>query len=106
VEIDIGTVLNHFDNTVDEQTLEVREYGLKFLTADGRVRTIRARKQVKYPKLPREGGSKSPKAQFNLKRNGAILVGDLDLGQPRTVKVASIAFFRNHGGTTWQPVRH
>lgn len=106
MEIDIGTVLNHFDNTVDEQTLEVRKYGLQFLTADGRVRTINARKQVKYPELPREGGSKSPKAQFNLKRNGAILVADLDLGQPRTIKVASIAFFRKHDSSTWLTVRH
>lgn len=106
MEIDIGTVLNHFDDTVDEQTLEVKEYGLKFITADGRIRTMRARKQVKYPGAPRVPGQKSSRQFFNLKRNGTMLVGDLDIGQPRTVKVAMITHFRNHNNATWQPVRH
>ncbi len=106
-QIDIGTVLNHFDDTVDERTSEVKEYGIRFITVDGRVRTMRARKNVKSPKrqlrapLSNRGG-----ITWNLKRNGTLLAHDLDIDEPRTVKVATIIGFKDFKTTTWLNVFH
>lgn len=105
--IDIGTVLNKFDDTVGEDDAQVKEYGIRFFTKDGRLRTMRARKNVKSPKQ----GLRAPlqergKGTFNLQRHGTMMVEDLDLRQPRTVKVATICGFRDFKETTWSKVRH
>ncbi len=106
--IDIGSVLNLFDDTVDEHTNDVKEYGIRFITSDGRVRTMRARKNVKSPQQQLVNGKTQPrgKFRFNLKRNGVMLLQDLDLAQPRSVKVAAIFAFRNFNETTWSRVYH
>ncbi|MEJ0030931.1 MAG: hypothetical protein WDO15_11400 [Bacteroidota bacterium] len=106
MEIDIGHVLNRIDDTIDEHSRAVKEFGLKFITSDGRCRTIRCRKNIKFPRAKRkESKTKIDRSTFNLKENGAILVGDLDKGEMRTIKIASIAFFRDHKKTEWHPVR-
>jgi hypothetical protein len=104
---DIGTVLNKFDDTVDEINSTVKEYGIRFITADGRVRTMRARKNVKAPtqqlSKPLE---KRGKQTFHLKRNGTMLMHDLDISEPRFVKVATIFAFKDFNSSTWHNVRH
>ncbi len=105
--IDIGTVLNHFDDTVDELNQDVKEYTIRFITGDGRLRTMRCRKNVQNPKqqlrapLPHKS-----KSLFNLKRHGTMLVHDLDIDEPRTVKVATFCHFKNFQESTWSRVRH
>lgn len=89
--IAIERVLKNFDDTIDEGTMQVRESGIKFITADGRLRTMRARKLVKAPRqqlgkpLDPRGG-----VTYNLKRNGVMMMEDIDKQEPRAVKVAMI----------------
>lgn len=105
--IDIGTVLNKFDDTVDEAEATVKEYGIRFITADGRLRTMRARKNVKAPKQELRAPLQTRgKGSFNLQRHGTMMVEDLDLKEPRTVKVATICGFRDFQHSTWSKVRH
>lgn len=105
--IDIGTVLQKFDDTYDEQDLTVKEYGLRFITADGRLRTMRARKNVKSPKQQLQAPlAKRAKGLFNLKRNGTMLVQDLDKAVPRTVKVFACCAFKDFNSNPWLNVRH
>ena len=105
--IDIGSVLNRFDDTIDEHDNAVKEYGIRFITSDGRLRTMRARKNIKAPKqelsqAPQERG----KFKYNLKRNGVMLLHDLDLDEPRTVKVATMFAFRNFNEKVWHRIYH
>lgn len=96
--IDIGTVLNKFNDVYDERDSVVKDYGIMFITADGRVRTMRSRKNVKAPaqqlKSPVSTRSRG-KGMFNLQRHGTILLQDLDKAEARTVKVAMIFGFRD-----------
>lgn len=105
--IDIGTVLSKFDDTFDEISHKVKEYTIRFLTADGRLRTMRARKNVKHPKaqlqMPLE---ERGRVMYNLKRNGVILLEDLERNEPRSVKVAMICFFKDFNSDIWNIVKH
>lgn len=104
---DIGTVLSKFDDTADELTAVVKEYGIRFITTDGRVRTMRARKNVKGPSRQLKAPLQERGRQlFNLKRHGTMLVHDLDKDEPRTVKVATIFSFKDFKESTWTNVRH
>lgn len=105
--IDIGTVLNHFDDTVDELNQAVKDYGIRFITHEGRLRTMQCRKNVKAPQQQLRGPlpAKS-RSMFNLKKHGTMLVHDLDIDKPRTVKVATIVQFKNFQSTEWNRVRH
>lgn len=105
-EIDIGTVLRKFDDTVDLVTNEVKSYGIRFITSDGRLRTMIARKNVKAPRLQLERPhDERGKFKFNLKRAGVMLLHDLKLDEPRSVKVACITHFRDYGDNKWHRVR-
>lgn len=105
--IDIGTVLDKFNDTYDEKTAVVKHYGIMFITADGRVRTMDARKNVKSPKQElREPLRKRAKGLFNLQRHGTILLEDLTQREARTVKVPTIFGFRDFKQTTLHNVRH
>ncbi|HEY3403886.1 MAG TPA: hypothetical protein VGK59_10895 [Ohtaekwangia sp.] len=105
--IDIGSVLNHFDDTVNERTSEVNEYFIRFITNDGKLRTMRARKGVRSPKQGlRKPHQPKGKFRYNLKRNGTMLVFDLDLNEYRTVKVAHIFGFRTKQHPSWNRVFH
>ncbi len=107
VQIDIGSVLNRFDDTADEITSAVKEYCIRFFTAEGKLRTMRARKNVKAPQqrlskpLDNRGG-----ITWSLKRNGTILLHDLDVDSPRTVRVATIIAFKDFHSSNWQKVYH
>lgn len=105
--IDIGTVLSKFDDTVDELTQTVKEYSIRCITADGRLRTMRARKNVKSPKQQLSGPlEEKGKTMYNLKRNGVMLLQDLDINQPRTIKVAAICGFKDFNSEEWLRVKH
>lgn len=105
--IDIGTVLQKFDETYDEQSLSVKAYGIRFITTDGRLRTMTARKNVKSPKQQLIGDHQPRgKFKFNLKRHGTMLVHDLAIDKPRSVKVANICHFKDFESTAWINVRH
>lgn len=106
--IDIGTVLNKFDDTYDERTGTVKEYGIRFITSEGRLRTMRARKGVKSPKQELLPGGNQPrgKFRFNLKYHGTILLHDLDIDAARTPKVAMITQFRDFKSQEWLNVYH
>jgi hypothetical protein len=105
--IDIGSVLIKFDDTYDELSQKVHTYSIRFITADGRLRTMNARKNVKSPKqqlrapLQRRG-----KGKFNLKRHGTMQVQDVELGQIRAIKVATICAFKDFNSNIWHNVRH
>jgi len=103
--IDIGTVLAKFDDTFNEIDFSVNRYRLRFITSDGRLRTITARKNVKSP----QQGLASPlqprgKINYNLKRAGHMLLHDLQADAPRTVKPATFCHFEILGN--WIPIRH
>lgn len=105
--IDIGTVLAKFDDTIDEASHEVKEYGIRFITSDGRYRTMRARKNVKIPTLKLDGTPEARgKLMYNLQRNGVMLLQDLDLSEPRSVKVVMICGFKDYKSETWLRVKH
>lgn len=104
MQIDIGTVLRKLDDTVDEHTIEVKEFGLRFITADGRLRTMRCRKNVKAPQQPRKGNRGG--VTWNLKRNAALLVQDLDQDQPRSLKFPTICGFKDFKSNQWLRVFH
>lgn len=105
--IDIGTVLNKFDDTVDEIDSSVKEYGIRFITSDGRVRTMRARKGVRAPKQQLNNGNQERgNFRYNLQRNGTILVFDLDINESRSPKVATIFAFKDFNKNTWLRVHH
>jgi hypothetical protein len=105
--IDIGSVLNKFDDTVDEFNQAVKEYQIRFITGDGRLRTMRCRKNVRNPHQQlRAPLARKSKTMFNLQRHGTLLVNDLDLDRPRTVKVATICQFKDFQQTDWNRVRH
>lgn len=105
--IDIGTVLNKFNDTYDEKNAVVKQYGIMFITADGRVRTMHARKNVKSPKQELSSPlQKRAKGLFNLQRHGTILLEDLGKREARTVKVATIFAFKDFNQSPWHNVRH
>ncbi|HTF19358.1 MAG TPA: hypothetical protein VK658_14860 [Chryseolinea sp.] len=105
--IDIGTVLAKFDDTVDEHSQAVKSYGVQFITSDGRFRTMKARKNVKSPSTPLQGlTDERGRVMYNLKRNGVMLLQDLDLSEPRSVKVAMICGFKDFNTDTWLRVKH
>lgn len=105
--IDIGTALLKMNDTVDEHDSTVKEFGIRVMTADGRVRAMRCRKNVKSPKQQlRAPLDPRGKVMFNLKRNGTLLVQDLDIDKPRSPKVAFIFQFRDFNETAWYRVRH
>lgn len=108
--IGIDKVLQHLDNTYDEQTQVVNEYGIRFITEDGRVRTIRAKKKLKAPKQQlRKPTEERGKYKYHLQRLGNMLVEDLDLNEPRTVKPSTFFSFKlksDSSANAWQRIYH
>lgn len=102
IMIDIASVLRKLDDTYDEGTQEVKEYGLRFITSDGRLRTMVCRKNEKNPGK----GSRKPTRlpHYNLKRSGTMLV--TEASHPRAIKPATICAFRDYKTTAWIPVFH
>ena len=105
--IDIGTVLNKFDDTIDELDNAVKDFGIRFITADGRVRTMRARKNVKAPQQQlQQPLQPRGKFRYNLQRSGTMLVQDLKLDEPRTVKPAMMFAFADFNSLSFSRIRH
>lgn len=105
MQIDIGSVLNHFDDTVGED-LQVKLHGIKFITADGRLRTLTGRKNVKSPQRQlRQPLQPKGRVMFNLKYHGTLLLHEPATDSPKAVKVAMITHFKEHA-STWQTVYH
>lgn len=106
-KIDIGTILNKFDDTYDERSNEVKTYGIKYLKrkdGNGNVlgSMVSCRKNVKNPKARLKGGNNERgKFRFNLKESGTILLHDESTGNTRSVKVSCIYAFRDHNGQRW-----
>ena len=107
--IDIGTVLNKIDNTVDDDSLEVKTFGLRFLTDKGISELIDCRKNVRDPfkgkqtakhQLPAKG-----KFKYNLKRKGTILLTS-HLKDYRSVLVSAIYEFKDFKSNRWLRVKH
>tara|TARA_R110001599_G_scaffold332511_1_gene547985 strand:- start:30565 stop:31548 length:984 start_codon:yes stop_codon:yes gene_type:complete len=104
--IDIGSVLAHFDNTVDEHTSKVMQYEIMFLaisqsTGNAYVREMLARKNVKSPKRQMAEKNERGKQMHNLKYAGTMLLYDEVSEGPRSVKVRMIFAFRMVGSKTW-----
>lgn len=106
-KIDIGSVLNRFDDTVDEKTGAVKTYGIRFLKADGSTRQIICRKNVKTPALKPTGPlPEKGKTMHNLKRKGTIMIHDVENDVIRTPKVCMIYAFKDYKSNTWLNVFH
>lgn len=104
--IDIGTVLNKLNDTVDEGTQAVKNYGLRFLKQNGETREVRCRKNVKSPRQGMKGKDPRGKELYNLKRNGLMLIQDIDIDEPRSIKVSMIYGFRDYQSSKWLNVFH
>jgi hypothetical protein len=104
--IDIGSVLAHFANTVDEETNEVLTYDIMFLAINQRtgnvyVREMTARKNVKSPKREMNARDERGKQMYNLKFAGNMLLHDTAQDATRSVKVRMIFAFRKTDDSAW-----
>lgn len=107
LRIDIGTVLNKFDDTYDESTNQVKTFGIKFVKSDGQVREMICRKSVKSPKQGKSGDlQERGKAKYNLKYHGAMMLFDEEIQSYRSVKVAHIFAFKDFRSDQWLDVFH
>lgn len=104
--IDIGTVLNKVNDTYDEQSMEVKTFGIKFLNKDGDQRELTIRKNVKNPLQKQRSRDAKGKEQVHLQRNGVILVQAEGEDHPRMIKTAMIYGFRDFKSATWLNVFH
>lgn len=106
--IDIGSVLNKFDNTVDDSRNQTKTFGIRFIKPDGTVREfLNARKNVKHPGIIKSKDEKKMnRSMFNLKLHGVMLLFDEDQQQYRNVKVAQMFQFRDHGSSKWLDIFH
>ncbi|MCZ8021212.1 MAG: hypothetical protein O9302_00335 [Cyclobacteriaceae bacterium] len=103
--IGIDKVLQLFDDTYNEQSLKVNEYAIRFITEDGRVRTMRCKKRLKAPKQGlQKPTSERGKMKYNLKRNGNMLVEDVETNEPRTIKPAMLFEIKTEKG--WEAIYH
>lgn len=106
--IDIGTVLNILDDTVDEITGKVKTYGIRFVTGDGRIRELtNCRKNVKNPhqEVIKNTDGKG-RRMFNLKYHGAVLLWDEDGQVPRSPKASLMFQFRDYNSKKWLDIFH
>ena len=107
-KIDISTVLKQFDLVYDEKSNQVKTFGIRFITADGRKSEIHdARKNVKNPKAATTGEvSPRTKQKYNLKRHGAMKLFNENTEEYRDVKVAHMIEFRPYNQKIWIPIFH
>lgn len=97
-DIDIATVLNKLNDTVDERTTTAKSYGLRFLNKDGITRELICRKNVR-------AGVRG-KYQFSLKDRGLVQVTAEGESHPRLIKPTMIYGFRDYKSQVWQNVFH
>ncbi len=109
MRIDIGTALKKLADTYDEQTNEVKTFGIRFLKQGGEKREFSAcRKNVKLPSIKYDHQKADPKSKgmYNLKYNGVIMLFDEDDQQPKNVPVSMIYQFKDFKSNTWLDVFH
>ena len=106
--IDISSVLKQFDMVYDEQSQQVKTFGIRFVNAAGRVSEIfDARKNVKNPKAGTTGNvSPRSKQKYHLKAHGAMKLYNENSEEYRDVKVAHMIEFRPHNSKNWIPIYH
>jgi len=106
--IDISSVLNQFDLMVDEITQQVKTFGIRYITASGKLGEIwDARKNVKNPKAEiTDAKSERSKQKYNLKEYGVMKLFNENTEEYRDIKVAHMIEFRPHNSKTWIPIYH
>jgi hypothetical protein len=106
--IDIGSVLNKFDLTIDDQKTVTKSFGIRFVKPDGTIREImHARKNVKNPSIIKsKDEKKTNRSMFNLKFHGTMLLYDDDEEAYKNVKVAHMFQFRDHRSNNWLDIFH
>jgi hypothetical protein len=105
-KIDIATVLKKLNDTYDEQTMEEKYFGIAFIDRNGLKHTRECRKSVKSPQLKQSRHDSRGRAEINLKRNGIIMLRDVNQDHPITPKVCMIYGFRDHKTAEWLRVYH
>lgn len=104
--IDIGTVLNKINDTIDEATQDVKVFGLRFITVKGETREWIVRKNVKAPHQQPKSRDPKGKEQFHLQRHGVMMVNIDGTDKIRTIKPAMIYGFRDYKESYWLNVFH
>jgi hypothetical protein len=102
MKLSIAQVLQKFNEQYDEKEFLPKQYGIRFITADGRLRTMLCSKNIKPP----GSGLKKPvgNAFAHLQRAGIMLVSEG--AQQRSIKPATICGFKDYKSDTWQTVYH
>ena len=107
--IDIGTVLNKLNDTVDQQTQDVKVFGLRFLVklkpGQGVTREMIVRKNVKAPKQ-KHSVQERGKGTYSLQKNGILRAYSEERGHPIDIKTAMIYGFRDYKESYWLNVFH
>ncbi len=88
--ISIGVVLARMEITHDAGGPV--SFDIEFIKDDGTIRIMTAQNHVKHGKNGGGTGEKS-KFKYHLKENGTVLLYDVDLGKPRTVRIDRIMRF-------------
>lgn len=97
-EIDIGTVLNKLNDTINENTMAPKVYGLRFINKHGETRELMCRKNVRT-------GHKGT-YQFSLKNNGLLQIQAEGEDHPRLIKPTMIYGFKDDLSKVWFNVFH
>lgn len=105
-QIDIGTVLNKLNDTVDLVSQHVKDYGIRFINNRGEQREFVFRKNVKSPKQKKVGSDPFGKDMYNLQRNGVMLLRNPGEDHPRSIKTCMIYGFKDFNSSTWLKVFH
>jgi hypothetical protein len=105
-QISIENVLVKLNDTVDNATLTVKAYGIRFITAEGEKREILCRKKTKDAKTEIQGLDPKGKQYYHLQANGVLLLDDLIAGHPKSIKAAMIYGFQDYQSPKWLNVFH
>jgi len=105
-QISIENVLIRLNDTVDYESLEVKKYGIRFITSEGEIREITCKKRTKQPKAAITKHDPRGNQFYSLQGKGVIMLDDLDAGMIITVKPAMIYGFKDCQSTKWLNVYH
>lgn len=94
------------NDTVDVETTAVKDFGVKFYTAEGELRVISARKYTRGALQDIAGQDKRGKASHNLQAHGLVMLQDLTNGRTINVRATSIYGFKDYQSFIWLNVYH
>lgn len=107
--IDINTVLHKFSESIDDNGVP-KSFGFRFIKTDGTRSEIPSCFKKLSSKLDGMKMAKNeavkPRANHNLKKNGQIMVVDVQADHPKNLKVAHLTHFKDHNSTQWQVIVH